>query len=51
MDKVEAREILAVQMATFRELSYEQLVERLLDGVASRAAYVLGLPPWPQWLG
>jgi len=33
MDKVEVREILAVQMATFRELSYEQLVERLLDGV------------------
>ena len=31
MDKVEAREVLAAQLASLRQLSYQQLVERLLD--------------------
>ena len=30
-NKLEAREVLAVQLTALRQLSYEQLVERLLD--------------------
>jgi hypothetical protein len=41
VDKVEAREVLAAELATLRRLSYQQLVERLLDRV--EATEVMGV--------